>query len=223
MIRINLLSDRQAKDRRLIQQQIQMGMVAAVIMAGFCVMLYLSKSSELSKVTTEISEAEAEKKKLEGIKKRVQEMESRQNQVAAIMETINELKSIKAGPTPYLDLINTILPEQVWLTKLLDNMGSIKIEGYSFSPQAVAEFMTKLGNSGEFERVELGETSAVSLKGSLGSSTFTRDVQKFSVSFMTKKSLEAEQKKQMEEEAAKSKKGKVKNRPAPTPAGVSGH
>ena len=204
MIRINLLSDRQAKDRRLIQQQIQMAMFIAMVAAVLCGGYYVGRSNELSNIEAEIAEKKSEKAKLIEITKKVEEMQNRQDTVAAIMDTIRDLKRIKAGPTPYLDSINILLPQQVWLSSLKDNMGQIRIEGFSFSPQAVSEFMTRLSTSGDFNSVDLKSTEAVSLKGDLGGKSFTRDVQKFTVSFVTRISIElAEQKAKREDEAKK--------------------
>ncbi|MDH5511299.1 MAG: PilN domain-containing protein [Nitrospinota bacterium] len=214
MIRINLLSDRQAKDRRIIQQQFQMGMFITLVATLLCVFYYAGRSNELSNIETEITEKKSEKAALIEITKKVEEMQNRQDTVAAIMDAIRDLKKIKAGPTPYLDSINILLPQQVWLSNLRDNMGSIKIEGFSFSPQAVSDFMTKLSKSGDFSGVDLKSTEAVSLKGDLGGKSFTRDVQKFTVSFVTRISIELEEQKAKREAEAKAKEAVKKKKKA---------
>jgi len=212
MIRINLLSDRQAKDRRLIQQQVQLGMFAGLVVALLCVAFYFGKSAELGNIEAEIAEKKKEKAELVEITKKVEQMLKEQEKVQAIMDTIRDLKQIKAGPTPYLDSMNMLLPQQVWLSSLKDSMGMIKIEGFSFSPQAVSEFMTKLSASGEFDKVDLKSTEAVSLKGDLGGKSFTRDVQKFSVSFVTRVSIELEERKALREQEAVKKAAAAKKK-----------
>jgi len=217
MIRINLLADRHAKDRRIIQQQIQLAMFVAFVVCVVCGAWYLKKNGDISDIEASIVSAQAEKKKLEDIKKRVEDMEKRQKQVQAILKTIEELNEHKAGPTPYMDDINSILPKEVWLTDIVDKMGSIRLVGFSYSPQAVAELMTKLSNSTFFASVDLKGTESVSITTKSGNKSFSRDVQKFTITFMTKLAQKREDEMAKAEEASKKKKG-AKGAKAPAPA-----
>ena len=205
MIRINLLADRQAKDRRLIQQQLQLAMFAMVVVMVICAGWLVMKDSEISAVEAKITSAQADKKKLEGTKKRVEEMEARQKQVEAILKTISELTAIKAGPTPYLDNLNDVLPTGVWLTDLDDNTGAIRLVGFSIAPQTVAEFMTKLAASGKFTAVDLKGTEAVTIQLKAGGGKpVSKDVQKFTITCMTLLGKQmADEKQKQSDDAAK--------------------
>jgi len=219
MIRINLLADRHAKDRRIIQQQVQLAMFLVAVAAALCVVWLGVKSTELSNVEANISKQQEEKKKLEGIKKKVEEMEARQKQVEAILKTINELKDIKTGPWPYLDKLNELIPEGVWLTDLDDRMGNIKLVGFAIANQELSRFMTQLTGSGEFTAVELKESvlTSIQLRSAPGKSN-AKDVHKFTINCMTLMSKKKEDKRKAEEEAAK----KAKAAAAPPKRGGGG-
>jgi len=155
MIKVNLLADRQAKDRMLIQSQLVMGVLVIVASFVLCAFWYQVKASQISDTNQKIAKA---KKALAGqkkIRKKVAQMEAREKQVKAMLKAIDELMGIKRGPTVYYDNLNVILPPEIWVTSLTDNSGSFLVNGYSFSNNAIAQFMKNMEGSKYFSGVNL--------------------------------------------------------------------
>ncbi|HEB72375.1 MAG TPA: hypothetical protein ENI77_07110 [Nitrospirae bacterium] len=155
MIKVNLLADRQAKDRMIIQSQMVMGVI--VILASFvlCAFWYQVKAGQISDTNQKIAQA---KKALAGqkkIRKKVTEMEAKEKRIKAMLKAIDDLMAIKRGPTVYYDNLNTILPPEIWVTSLTDNSGSFLVNGYSFSNNAIAQFMKNMEGSDYFSGVNL--------------------------------------------------------------------
>jgi len=155
MIKVNLLADRQAKDRMLIQQQLVMG--AILILASFilCGFWFQAKNSQISDTNQKITEAKKALAKQKKIRAQVAAMEAREKQVKAMLKAIDELMVIKRGPTIYYDNLNQILPPEIWVTSLTDNSGAFLVNGYSFSNNAIAQFMKNMENSKHFSGVNL--------------------------------------------------------------------
>lgn len=155
MIKVNLLADRQAKDRMLIQQQLVMGVM--VILASFilCGFWFQVKASQISDTNQKITEAKKALAKQKKIREQVAAMEAREKQVKAMLKAIDDLMAIKRGPTIYYDNLNKILPPEIWVTSLTDNSGAFLINGYSFSNNAIAQFMKNMENSEHFSGVNL--------------------------------------------------------------------
>lgn len=155
MIKVNLLADRQAKDRMIIQQQLVMGFIlimASVLLCGFWFQVKTNKISDTNQKITDAKIALAKQKK---IRDQVMAMEKREKMIKAMLKAIDELMAIKRGPTIYYDNLNKILPPEIWVTTLVDNSGAFLVNGYSFSNNAIAQFMKNMENSEYFSGVNL--------------------------------------------------------------------
>jgi len=203
MIRINLLADRQAKDRLIIQQQFVMGalvIVAAFVLCGFW---WQVKSVQISNTNKKIVTAKQELDRQKKIRAEVSKMEARERRVKAILKAIDRLKKVKHGPTEYYDALNKLMPPEIWINNLADSSGSITLKGYSFSNNAIAQFMTNLEKSPHFGRVDLKEIT----KARFGKET----IKQFSIRTMTSRGLKmAEEKKKRARDRKKSKRKKRK-------------
>jgi type IV pilus assembly protein PilN len=206
MIRINLLADRHAKDRLLIQQQIVMG--ALILVATFVLFgaWWSALSGDIADARAEIRSAEDELKKQEVIRDEVRAMEERKKRLENINNAITDLQAVKAGPTLYLDHINVLLPKEMWLTTLTDTAGSLTISGFSFSNTAVAQFMKNLEESDQFVNVSLREITQQEVE--------KESLQQFTVNAWTTlgKRLAEEKAKRDAEAAAADAKKKTKKR-----------
>lgn len=203
MIRINLLADRQAKDRLVIQQQIIMAMLAVAASVALCGFWWTVKASQISDTNGQITSAQAELERQKKIRAQVAIMQTRQDQVTAILAAIDKLTTVRRGPTMYLDTLNVLLPSEIWLTQLSDRNGAIALQGYAFSNNAVADLMRAMQQSDQFANIELGEIK----KGSVGKGK--EPINQFSLTGLTAlgKKL-ADEKRKLEEKAGKDKKGK---------------
>lgn len=198
MIHINLLADRHAKDRLLIQQQIVLGVAAIIGSIVLCGFWWQAKASQIDDTNQRIEQAKKELDEQKRIREEVKKMEVKEKQLAAVLKAIESLVEFKRGPAPYLDDINVMLPGEIWLTNLSDMRGQLSLQGYSFSNTAVARFMKTLEESENFANVELREL----VRSKAGAET----LMKFNIQCMTSqgvKLLEAEKKQKEDAEAAK--------------------
>lgn len=203
MIKINLLADRQAKDRLVIQQQIIMAMLAVAASVALCGFWWTVKASQISDTNGQITSAQEELERQKKIRAQVAVMQTRQDQVTAILAAIDKLTAVRRGPTMYLDTLNVLLPPEIWLTQLSDKNGVISLQGYAFSNNAVADLMRAMQQSDQFANIELGEIK----KGSVGKGK--EPINQFTLTGYTAlgKKL-ADEKRKLEEKSGKDKKGK---------------
>lgn len=203
MIRINLLADRNAKDRLLIQQQVVLGAMLLVGAVVVGLLWWQSLSGQIDETQSTIRVAEQELKKQDAIRAEVRKMEDEKTRLEHIKQAIEDLQAIKAGPTLALDNINVLLPKEMWLNSVTDTSGSMTLSGFSFSNTAVAQFMKNLEESPEFTNVTLREIT----QATVGQET----LQQFTVNCWTVlgKKL-AEEKARRDAEAAAAAKNKKK-------------
>lgn len=198
MIRINLLADRHAKDRFLIQQQLVLG---AAVLAGsivLCGFWWSAKASQIADTNQRIAQAEKERDEQKRIIADVKKMEEKEKLLAAVLKAIESLVDLKRGPTPYLDDFNVMLPSEIWFTSLTDARGQLTLQGYSFSNTAVARLMKSIEESENFSSVELREL----VRSKVGAET----LMKFNIQCLTTlgaRLLEEEIAKKKLEEASK--------------------
>ena len=214
MIHINLLADRHAKERFLIQRQIVLGvgvLIGSIVLCGFW---WQAKASQIDDTNQRIEQAKKELEEQKRIREDVKKMEAKEKQLAAVLKAIESLMEFKRGPAPYLDDLNVTLPGEIWFTSLSDVRGQLTVQGYSFSNTAVARLMKVIEESENFSNVELREL----IRNKVGAET----LMKFNIQFMTSlgvKLLEEENKKKAEAEASK----KQPSAPARPPAPVKAH
>jgi len=199
MIKVNLLGDRHAKEKIIIQQQLVVGIF--ILLGTFVVlgMWWDAKSDEIQGTNLKIGEAKKELTNQKKVREKVKGMEAREHRLNAILKSIEMLVAEKHGPTPYFDNLNVILPPEIWLTTMSDNGGNIGVEGFAFSNTAVAKLMKNMERSKHFHRVELSEITTTKVK--------KETLKKFKVTSMTTMAVKKEaEKKKKEAEAAKKKK-----------------
>jgi len=204
MIRINLLADRQAKDRMIIQQQLVLGVIILLATVALCGFWWQIKSAQISDTNKKIVSAKQELERQKKIRAEVAKMEAREKRVKAILAAIDSLKEIKRGPTIYFDNLNVILPPEIWLTEVRDSSGAISIKGYSFSNNAIAQLMRNLEKSEHFGLVELSEIQKTTFA--------TETLKDFTVTCMTTLGQKLLEEKQKREAAAKQAAKKAKKR-----------
>lgn len=202
MIRINLLADRHAKDRLIIQQQLVLASIIILATVVLCGFWWNWKRGNIATMNEKIESANKELNKQKDIREKVKEMEARERRAKEVLEAIDYLKLEKRGPVPYFDNLNILLPPEIWLTRLSDNNGSMQIKGYSFSNTAVAKLMKSMEESEHFVNIELKEIT----KAKLGKESLNM----FTVSAMTTLGQKIAERKAKEEakKAAKKKKKK---------------
>ncbi len=154
MIRINLLPIRQARKRESVKQQL---ILAAVVLLGAGIGLYLLYNSEANQVAHKKAQIKSTQQQIAQYKKVIGEVEK----YKGLEETLNQkLKIIadlikgKTGPVKVLDHLSQIIPKQVWLTSWKESGGNVSVEGEALGNKYVAQFVTALKESSKPAKVE---------------------------------------------------------------------
>ncbi len=202
MIRINLIADRHAKEKIVIEQQIMMGVFVFGFSIFLCVMWWQNKASAIETTNIRIEDAKKELNKQKKIRQKVKDMEAKEKLISSILKTIDFLTQEKQAPVAYLDNLNVILPSEIWLTNLTDTGGRITINGFSFSNNSVAQLMRDMERSKHFAKVELSEVTTTKIK--------EETLKKFKLTCMTKVAYKKAEEKKKRELALKKKKKRKK-------------
>jgi type IV pilus assembly protein PilN len=165
MIRINLLPAREARRRVELRHQLQVAIVAVLVVGGGAVWAYTTQNSELALRQQELATVEEEIKRLEEIIKEVQKFETKKALMEKKVGAIEDLKLKQSRPARWLEEISRGLPDQMWIISVKDAGGALQVSGKSFDNVAIAAFMENLERSPSFGSVELVESKSELLQG----------------------------------------------------------
>lgn len=209
MIRINLLADRHAKDRIVIQQQLFLGVVVLIGSIVLCGFWWQAKASQINDTNQKITQATKKRDAQKRIIEDVRKMEAKKTELDAVLKAIESLAEFKRGPAPYLDDLNVMLPSEIWFTSVSDVRGQLTLQGYSFANTAVARLMKSIelskaeDGSNNFSNVELREL----VRTKVGSET----LMKFNIQCMTSLGLKLIEEENRRKAAAEASKDKAKS------------
>jgi len=165
MIRINLLSDRDAIQKETTRQQISiyvLSIVLTVVIAGGIHFTLYQKKKGIQEEIRGVEEA------LKGLKERVGEVE-RYKQFKKDLETklsvIKDLQKNKILAVQLLDTLSQRIPEQMWLAKVLKRGNEMTLEGYAIDNETIANFMKGLEGSPFINNIELSLTENKDIEG----------------------------------------------------------
>lgn len=155
MIRINLLSDREAIRKETTRQQVSIFVLSIcllfVILGGIQFALYQKKKGldeEIRSVNQTLKELDKKVGEVERYKEAKKELETK-------IDIIHRLQKGKFFVAKMLDDLAQDIPEKMWLDQLEIKKASLSMEGYAIDNETVATFMRTLQTSGTYRSVEL--------------------------------------------------------------------
>jgi len=171
MIRINLLPVRSAKKRETGQKQLFLFAVALVLGIGANWWWYSQTAQKEERERLEVQRTEKEIADLNRIIGEVQNYEKENKALEEKLKVLDTLKRGRTGPVKMLDAMATSIPKNVWIYKLEESGGAMKLDGAAISNDDLAEYMKAMTNivwtnEGMGRLVESGrkgETSKVEL------------------------------------------------------------
>jgi len=130
-------------------------MAAATAVAGY--LWYSRLSSRIEELTSQISEAQAEKAKLDVVIQQNRIYETRKQQLESRIKVIEDLKRNQITPVVSLDMLSRAVDRTryVWLSNVDQNNTQFTMAGASSSLNALADFVSNLENTGYFHNVNL--------------------------------------------------------------------
>jgi len=165
MIRINLLSDRDAIRKESARQQLSIYMLslvlAVVVLAGVQFTLYQKKrglDENIRSVEKELSELKIQVGEVEKYKGAKKELEAK----LSVIETLQRGKMLTAL---LMDSIAERIPEKMWLERLNLKANQISLQGYAIDNETIASFMKDLERSQSFRNIELLLTEQKTVEG----------------------------------------------------------
>jgi type IV pilus assembly protein PilN len=160
MVRINLLPVRVSKKKEAGRQQLVLFVLVAVLGIIGNYFWNDSRASELAGREKKLAATRAEIAQLDRIIGEVRNIKDQQQQLREKLGVLAQLKAGRAGPVKMLDELASLIPKQLWLTKLEEKGGTVSFVGTAGSIDDVSEFMSALKGSRHFRSVELGRTAA---------------------------------------------------------------
>lgn len=168
MIRINLLESHKRKGggRKLPTISFSglpsAGVVVFLLLALGAVgnyIWYYSLDRQANKLKVELGRAEAENRRLAGVKARYVERQNQYEMYDRRVKVIHQLQANQTGPTELLATVaNTVnSTDAVWLDSMNDDGKAINLKGMAISSTAVANLITNLKKTKYFKTVEIRE------------------------------------------------------------------
>jgi len=147
MIKINLLpSEERKKAAPVSAKPILAGAGVVVVLVGLGYGWYWF-SGVVEGIRQEITQTQAELKRVEAITKLVDKLQKDKKLVEDKIKVIDTLVAAQSGPVRLLDEVSRALPNEVWLTNFARTGKKLEIAGIAFSNFHVATFMTNLGRA----------------------------------------------------------------------------
>ena len=165
MIRINLLGIRKevARAPAVSVEGAKLTVLLVIVLVaavGVLVVDWQRISSQKAKLDKRMADAQANKARLEGIKRQYDQNLQHKQTLEQRINIIQELENKKTGPVRLLNtVVNTIeLSEHLWLTSFSSQDNRVSMNGVADSVNTVADFITNLKRSGQFKSVEIRES-----------------------------------------------------------------
>jgi Tfp pilus assembly protein PilN len=122
--------------------------------------LYNMESKRAAEIANAKATAERENRALSEVKATFERKQREAENYRRRVEVIDQLRAAQAGPVSLLTLVGDTVnaTDAVWLGKLTDESGNIRIEGTALNVHAIANLMNNLQKTGYFKSVEMTES-----------------------------------------------------------------
>jgi len=165
MIRVNLLPYRNARR----QQQILQHMGVALGVIAFAAMISLGAhwiaSADLSDLQEEYTQLKAQNDVLQLKIGKIRNLDALRADVEKKLQLVDHLQEGRFRSLATLNEVSKVIPENVWVSSIVDSGANIRITGLGESNKAVANFMRVLDESRIFANVRLEVISRVEATG----------------------------------------------------------
>ncbi len=172
MIRINLLSDREAIRKETSRQEISVFALSVLLFAVILGGVHFSMTQKKKGVEKRIVEAEQTLKDLDKQVGKVEDFKTVKKELEKKLEIIDKLQLGKMWAVRIFDDISNTISEKMWLDNLKMTGPSLAMQGYAIDNETIARFMSEMEHSDSFSSVNLGLTEQKEV-GGIGLKYFT--------------------------------------------------
>ena len=165
MIRINLLSVREARREQSQRNEARMAVLVAVLVGALLLAVEVGSRMRLNPIIAEHKSLQQQVKALDTKTAELAELDKQKAELGERLKTIAALEDKKVGPVHVLANLADATPDQVWLVEFTENNGAATVTGLALDNQTIATFMRSLAGSTYFTDVDLVETTQVEQEG----------------------------------------------------------
>lgn len=163
MIRINLIRGKRKKRRELNLNFLYL-IFPVLVLAGL-VLFHQMTRNRIERLQSDIQKATAE---IARLKKEIGEVEKFKVRKAELQQKVDIISNLQSGrtlPVKLFEALSASIPEKCWIDSLSVKGNAISLSGIALNNHTIANFMTSLGQSGRFQKVELGSADQVTSMG----------------------------------------------------------
>lgn len=161
MIRINLAPPRPRQglsNFRFRMPSFNLGVLFLVIYIGALsgvAIYWAGLYREEARLTNEIARADKELAMLKPITSQAAKVKDQLADLQKRVKTIEDLTKDQSKPIRIFDAFASVMPNDVWITKMEERGNTMKVSGTAFSATAVSDLMANLRASGKFKEVDI--------------------------------------------------------------------
>ena len=167
MIRINLLPFRAARKKENVRRQVSiffLSLILVLIMSGIFHWMLGQKINRLSK---RIEETKIQVAKYDKINNEIEDIKKKLSILNQKIEVIKSLDLNRKAPVQLLETVSEmIVQNRMWLTKFKTIDESVNISGIAVDNQTVADYMSRIETSKDYESVKLSSIKKADFKDS---------------------------------------------------------
>lgn len=133
----------------------------AVVVLGVLVALthFLVLRYQVNEKKEQVADAQLEVDRLEPIIKEVEAFKLKKARLQNKVDVISDLKANQQGPVQVMDKVSAALPQLTWLTSMEVNPNNLRLTGYAFNTNAIAQYIENLDRVPEFQEPVLRDTT----------------------------------------------------------------
>jgi len=165
MIRINLLSDREALRKEATRQMLSIYLLLVILTVVVAGAVHFTLYQKKKGVEEDIQAVEARLKELKEKIAEVEKYKQFKAELSKKLEVIRGLQKNKILSVQLLDILSQKTPERMWLSKLAKKGTDMTLEGYAVDNETIAGFMKELEGTAIVSNVELRLTEDKDIQG----------------------------------------------------------
>jgi type IV pilus assembly protein PilN len=112
-------------------------------------------SRQEAALTAELDTAKRELQMLDPITTQAAKVREQLGEMEKRVKTITELTRDQSKPTRIFEAFASVVPSDLWITKMEERGNTLKVSGNAFSASAVSDLMANLRASGKFKEVDI--------------------------------------------------------------------
>ena len=165
MIRINLLPYRAARKKENIRIQVNV-FIGSIVIAFLLIWWFNSfLTGRINRLNTEIADTNAQVAKYKKIMDEITEIKKKLSLLDRKIEVIKSLEADSKAPVENLDsLYHVLVEKRMWYTKIEEKNKTFKVQGIALDNHSVADYMTRIEKSDQFQNVVLSSVKQHTLK-----------------------------------------------------------